>query len=183
MGKAKKHSPAKLIIGFIFKEEASFKKAEVFLKKRFGEVDFRSQPLPFEHTNYYENEFGSGLKRRFISFRKLIHPKELARIKLFTNKIEDKISKNGCRSSGFAARRVINIDPGYLELGKVILATTKDHKHRIYLDRGIYAEVTLFYENKSFRPWPWTYPDYKSDEYIKIFNCIRDIYIKQIKPY
>ncbi len=173
MGKARKHNPVKLIIGFIFKEETFFNKAKTVLKRRFGPIDFQSQALPFEGTNYYQKEFGSGLKRKFISFKKLIHPQCLVKTKLITNKIEGKMSKGGFR--------LINIDPGCLDLGKLILATTKDHKHRIYIDKGIYAEVTLFYENKSFRPWPWTYPDYRADEYIEIFNQIRDIYAEQVK--
>ena len=77
--------------------------------------------------------------------------------------------------------RIINIDPGYLDLSKLILASTKDYKHRIYLTKGIYAEVTLFYQDKTFCPWEWTYPDYKTGEYIEIFNRIRQIYAEQIK--
>lgn len=163
----------KLIIGFIFKEEAALNKAKSILQKRFGKIDFESQTLAFNHTTYYEKEFGKDLKRRFISFKKLISPSDLPEIKIYTNRVEKKLS------SGLS--RLINIDPGYLDLAKLILASTKDYKHRIYLERGIYAEVTLFYENKSYRPWEWTYPDYKSSEYIAIFNQIRDIYARQIK--
>jgi hypothetical protein len=172
MGKVRKHNLTKLIIGFIFREESAFDKAKSVLKKRFGTIDFESQTLPFKHTDYYEREFGGGLKRKFISFRKLILPQNLTKLKLFTNKLEHKLSRGKFR--------LINIDPGYLDLAKVILASTKDYKHRIYLNRGIYAEVTLFFQDKSFRPWDWTYPDYRTDEYSEIFNCIRDIYVKQI---
>jgi len=163
----------KLIIGFIFKEENAPDKARPILEKAFGKIDFESQNLAFNHTAYYEKEFGKDLNRRFISFKKLISPSDLPEIKIHTNRVEKKLSSGSSRS--------INIDPGYLDLAKLILASTKDYKHRIYLNRGIYAEVTLFYENKSYRPWEWTYPDYKSGEYIAIFNCIRDIYARQIK--
>jgi len=163
----------KLIIGFIFKEEAALNKAKSILQKRFGKIDFESQTLAFNHTTYYEKEFGKDLKRRFIAFKKLISPSDLPEIKIYTNKVEKKLSSG--------SSRLINIDPGYLDLAKLVLASTKDYKHRIYLGKGIYLEVTLFYENKSYRPWEWTYPDYKSAEYIAIFNQIRDIYARQIK--
>lgn len=147
--------------------------AKNILRKGFGKIDYESQALAFRHTDYYETEFGKNLKRKFISFQKLIQPQNLAKIKIATNIIEKKLSRNGLRS--------INIDPGYLNMAKLILASTKDYKHRIYLDKGIYVETTLFYQNKSFHFWEWTYPDYKSADYIRIFNQIREIYAKQIK--
>jgi len=169
----KKHRPVKLIIGFIFQNESGLDKAKGILKSRFGKIDFESQTLAFQHTNYYEAEFGKNLKRKFISFQNLIQPQNLPKIKIRTNIIEEKLSRGGLRS--------INIDPGYLDTAKLILASSKDYKHRIYLNEGIYAEITLFYQNKSFTPWEWTYPDYRSADYIAIFNHIRDIYAKQIK--
>jgi len=174
VGRIKKHQPVKLIIGFIFKEEDAFDKAKCLLKRRFGEIDYESQTLPFIHTDYYEKEFGKDLKRKFISFKKLIRPEDLASIKITTNIIEQKLSQRGLRS--------INIDPGYLDMAKLILASTKDYRHRIYLNQGIYAEITLFYENGGFCTWEWTYPDYRTTDYIAIFNRIRDIYmLEQIK--
>lgn len=163
----------KLIIGFIYKEDDIFNRAKAILEKQFGKIDFISPALPFRHTDYYEREFGRDLKRRFVSFKKLISPQNLFQIKIITNKFEKKLSDG--------AFRLINIDPGYLDLAKVILASTKDYKHRIYLNKGIYAEVTLFYQDKTFKPWQWTYPDYKTQEYIAIFNQIRQIYVEQIK--
>lgn len=173
MGQPKKHLPAKLIIGFIFKKEEILKKAEVILEKQFGKIDFASLSLPFNHTNYYGKELGKDLKRNFVSFKKLINPASLAKIKIATNKIERNLSKG--------AKRTINIDPGYLDLAKLILASTKDYKHRIYLNKGIFLEVTLFYQDKTFQAWDWTYSDYRTGEYIAIFNQIRTIYARQIK--
>lgn len=173
MGQIQRQLPVKLISGLIFKEESAFSKAKNFLSKRFGEIDFESNILFFRHTDYYEKEFGKGLKRCFISFKKLILSKDLFKVKITTNKIEKRLSKG--------RDRLINIDPGYLELSKLVLASTKNFKHRIYLDKGIYAEVTLFYQNKTFNPWDWTYPDYKTKEYIAIFNQIRQLYAEQIK--
>ena len=172
MGQIKKPKPAKLIVGFIFRDELTLCKAERLLERKFGKIDFESQVLAFGHTDYYEAEFGKDLLRKFISFKKLAPPQNLSKIKIATNLIERKLS---------SGTRRINIDPGYLDMAKLVLATTKDYKHRIYIGRGIYAEVTLRYENKAFKPWEWSYPDYKSDEYIAIFNRIRQIYGQQIK--
>jgi len=173
VGKIRKHQLVKLVIGFIFREESMLDEAENTLRKEFGKIDYEGQALAFRHTDYYETEFGKNLKRKFISFEKLIQPQNLPKIKIAANIIEKKLSRNGLRS--------INIDPGYLDMAKLILASTKDYKHRIYLDKGIYAETALFYQNKSFTSWEWTYPDYKSADYIAIFNQIREIYAKQIK--
>lgn len=165
--------PVKLFIGFIFAKEEVYLRTKYILEKKFGLSDFQSQPFDFTHTLYYEKEFGKNLKRRFLSFRKLTSPEKLADIKIITNKIEKSLS--------YLGNRQINIDPGILTLSKVILASTKDYKHRIYLFKGICAEVTLYYQNNSFQAWEWTYPDYKSFEYIQIFNTIRKIYSQQIK--
>jgi hypothetical protein len=173
MGSVKTHPPVKLIIGFIFKEEQIFNQAKIILKKQFGRIDFESQILPFCHTDYYEEELGKDLKRKFVSFEKLIPAQNLSKIKIISSRIEKKLTYKGLR--------LVNIDPGYLDLSKLVLASTKDYKHRIYLNKGIYAEVTLFYQGKNFNHWEWTYPDYKTPEYIAIFNRIRGIYAKQIK--
>lgn len=172
MAKIKRPQRVKLIIGFIFQQEEILENTKAILERRFGRIDFESELLSFTHTDYYETEFGKDLKRKFISFKRLISGHHLARIKIITHKIEERLSKD--------SRRLINIDPGYLDLGKLILATTKDYKHHIYLNQGIYAEVTLFYQDKTFKPWEWTYPDYKTPDYITIFNKIREIYVKQI---
>ena len=173
MGKIKACDPVKLIIGFIFNKQDCFIAAKNILEKKFGKIDFESQTLPFNLTDYYKKEFGNNLKRSFVSFSRLINPEDLPKIKIASNKIEERLSVE--------KKRRINIDPGYLELSKLVLATTKDYSHRIYLGGGIYGEVTLYYRNATFIAWEWTYPDYKTDTYIQIFNQIRGIYAKQIK--
>ena len=173
MGLIIKHPPVKLFMGFIFADESYVFKANQILIKRFGAIDLESETLDFVYTDYYKKEMGEGLKRRFISFKKLIPPDILPEIKIFTNRLENRLSTQ--------QRRNINIDPGYLDMAKVILASTKDYSHRIYIKRGIFAEVTLFYQNKEFQPWPWTYPDYKTKDYREIFNKIRQLYIQQIR--
>lgn len=172
MGQINSRAKVKLIVGFIFKDDASLELVLRLLTRRFGKIDFDSSDIAFIHTDYYRDEFGCGLKRRFVSFKRLILPEKLPQIKLITNSIEKKLSKAG--------KRCVNIDPGYLNSAKLVLATTKDFVHRLYLSRGIYAEVTLFYKDKTFNSWPWTYPDYRTTEYIGIFNKIRSLYLSQL---
>jgi hypothetical protein len=173
MGKIAPHRPVKLISGFIFKDIQAFDRAKLRLVKRFGKIDFESPIIPFNLTDYYQLEFGENLLRVFLSFNKLILPEQIAEIKNLTNNLERKLSSKG--------RRLVNIDPGYLDLAKLVLASTKDYVHRIYLDKGIYAETTLFYQGKSFQSWQWSYPDFRASEQINIFNKIREIYAEQIK--
>jgi hypothetical protein len=173
MGIIKRYPPVKLFMGFIFAQQNYFERVIKILIRKFGPLDFESQTIDFTYTDYYEKEMGKLLKRKFVSFKKLIDAERLAKIKVFTNKIENKFAIH--------SKRNINIDPGYLDMAKVVLASTKDYTHRIYLEKGIFAEVTLFYQNKQFTPWPWTYPDYKTKEYRDIFERIRQIYIQQIR--
>lgn len=176
MGAAKKHKPVKLVVGMISNDPELFFKTEKILEKSFGPVDFRTSLLDFAFTDYYEPEMGKNLKRQFISFRRLVNPESLPRIKLYSGKLELKFSVSRKTPS-----RRINIDPGYVTDAKFVLATTKDNQHRIYLDKGIFGEVTLRFSDKTFLPWEWTYRDYQTKEYIDIFNEIRKIYTHSLK--
>lgn len=172
MGSIRKALPVKLIAGFIYRDIEILKKAEAFLVRKFGAIDDKSSEFIFSHTRYYEKEMGSGLKRMFVSFEKLIKPDKPWLVKTFTNRIENKFCKKG--------HRTINIDPGYITLGKLVLLTTKDYTHRLYLGGGIYGEVTLFFKDDSYRFYDYTYPDYKTKEYIDFFNRARANYKPQI---
>jgi len=173
MGRIRKPLPVKLVVPMLSREERLFKLAEEALEEHFGPVDYRKGFFPFDHTDYYRREFGEGLLRNFIAFERLVDPGDLAAIKCLTNELEMQWSIEG--------RRQVNLDPGYVSLAKLILATTKNHAHRVYVGRGIYAEVTLCYREGDFRPWPWTYPDYASPEYIAVFREIRAIYLSQLR--
>jgi hypothetical protein len=173
MSKIKYPENVKLIVGMISAEEDLFTETQYILEQHFGETDFASKILLFNFTDYYTPEMGTGLKRKFISFANLIPPEEISRVKVFTNSIEQKLS--------IMNKRRINLDPGYVSLSKLVLATTKDHAHRIYLKDGIYAEVTLRFISGSFQPWEWTYPDYRTKDYIEIFNYIRKLLLDQRK--
>lgn len=172
MGSTLRILPSKLIIGLIFSEADQLAKTESLLEKKFGAIDYKSTLIPFTWTSYYQKELGGPLFRKFVSFKKLIHCGDLARIKAWTNELEKKLILN--------KKRTINIDPGYVSLSKLVLATTKNFTHRIYLDNGIFAEVTLYYKKDRFESGPWTYPDFKTPEYLLVFNAIRSIYHDQI---
>ena len=174
MGTAARPHQVKLIAGVITSSEDIFNYTEELLRKAFGPTDYRSPTIDFDFTDYYKKDMGPGLKRRFISFEKLIDPASLANIKLITNKLEAIIAKKIK-----IVKRPVNIDPGFVSEAKLVLASTKDYSHRIYLNKGIYAEITLYYKDNSFRGWSWTYPDYKTADYIRIFNEIRNIYMQR----
>ncbi|MFH1406803.1 MAG: DUF4416 family protein [Candidatus Omnitrophota bacterium] len=165
MGLITKPQKVKLILGMIAAKPKLFAEAADLMSKKFGKIDYESPVLKFDYTDYYNKEMGSGLKRKFIGFKKLINQDDLAAIKIYTNKLEKRFAAKG--------KRRINLDPGFISKAKLILATTKDRAHRIYLKDGIYAEVTLQYRGGSFKPGCWAYPDYRTKRYMRIFNEIR----------
>lgn len=168
MGIPGKPKKVLLFISTLFREKDYYYKALKVLETLFGEILFESSPKVWDYSKYYEPEMGSPLFKRLIFFRRLISEEDIATIKLTTNKIERELSYNG--------KRNINIDPGYISLAKLVLVTTKDYCHRIYLANGIYGEVTLIFKKNSFSPHEFTYRDYSEAEYIKIFNLSRAIY-------
>lgn len=173
MGSIHEPQPVKLIVSLLTGDPGWLAEAKARLVSLFGPIDWESRLLPFEHTEYYTAEFGPGLQRQIVSFDRLIAPGDLAAIKRQTNEVEQSLASGG--------KRRVNIDPGYVALGKIVLASTKDHGHRLYLGQGIYGEVTLTYQRGHFRPWPWTYPDYASEEYRALFEQIRDRYKAQLR--
>jgi hypothetical protein len=174
MGKPREPRPAKLFMSLITGEDDIFNQGMEELKKDFGEIDFVSEKLPFDFTDYYAQEMGENLFRHFITFKRLISRDSLPDIKLITNRLEEKVDAPG-------GNRRINIDPGYLCPAHVILATTKAYAHRPYLGKGIYADLTLIYRNQSFQPLDWTYPDYRQEGVIQLFNRLRKGYLEKIK--
>lgn len=158
-----------LFCGAIMKPGVDVAAVQERLEAEFGPVVSRSDIFPFDLTTYYEPEMGAGLLKAFFSFEKLIEQDAIVDIKLRTNEIEEEILKEDGGDNG----RPVNLDPGYVTYAKVTLATTKDNFHRVYLGKGIYVEVTLHYREKTFRPFDWTYPDFKKDEYIQYFNQLR----------
>ena len=165
--------PAKLVISLVMKDKEIISKILFLLEDCFGNIDIISNWFNFDYTDYYYKEMGSPLFRRVIVFKKLIAQKDLADIKEITNSFEKKREKD--------KKRNINIDPGYLLLSRFILATGKDYSHRIYLDKGIYADLTLIYKHGKYFPLEWTYPDYASNEMIQFLKKTRQKYSMDLK--
>lgn len=165
--------PVKLFCGFIYRQEKTYQKVKQLFLKKFKNIDFESEKIDFNHTRYYCPEMGEPLYRRFTSFRLLKNPDQLVKIKLYCLKVEKKYA--------LESRRTINIDPGYLNQSKLVLLTTKDFSHRVYLRKGIYAETTLFYHQNQFQDFFYTFPDYRSLTYKNLFREIRNLYLRQRK--
>lgn len=173
MGTANSPDKVKLVISLFSNRKEFFDKAITVLRKNLGEVDYESNFLPTNRTDYYTGEMGSDLIRKFYAFKRLIYRGKIADIKIYTNGLERKLAIDN--------KRRINIDPGYMSLGKFILATTKNQQQRIYLKKGIFAECALRYKEGGFVSWEWTYPDYAAKEYRETLNAIREVYRKQIR--
>jgi hypothetical protein len=164
--------PVKLICGVMYVPRTELDAVDEAMVSIFGSIDLRSEPFEFSFTDYYEKEMGSNLKKYFCSFEGLISPDTLSSIKNKTISIEGKFASDG--------KRTVNLDPGYIEESKLVLASTKNFSHRIYLGDKIWGEVTLRYENARFVTHPWTYPDYATPLSIDFFKTIREKYRKQI---
>jgi len=177
LGKIRTPSQVKLICGLIFSDTAILQQVLDRLEDKFGPVDVQSEVFPFTHTDYYRKEMGKGLGRKFVAFSRLIRQEQLPEVKLFTNGLEENLS---VEIEGQKRRRV-NIDPGYLEASKLVLVSTKNFSHRIYLRGGIYAEVALQYREKGFQPLPWTYPDYLTPQVLDFLRRVRMIYMGQVR--
>jgi len=173
MGTIKRPAPVKLMCSILTGAPDLIAEARLALSEQWGRLDFASELLPFDHTTYYAAEMGAGLLRQIVTFEKLVDPAYLPDIKIATNALETRWLAAG--------RRRVNLDPGYVSLAKLVLATTKDHGHRLYLRDGIYAEVTLRFRDGHFHPWEWTYPDYASPTYLALFDAIRAHYLQQLR--
>jgi len=177
LGCITKPKPVNLIIGVLTNIPDLLREIEKTLETSFGVIDLKSDILPFHFTEYYHDEMGKDIQRQFYSFEKLISPDEIATIKVQTNTIEEAVAA----SKKYTVKRPVNIDPGYLNESRLILASTKDFSHRIYMQHGIYAEVTLNYRRGGYESFPWTFPDYKSPEYQNFFLRVRELYVKKLK--
>ena len=170
----RKPKPAKLVIGLFLKQKQLLDELADDLCARFGAVDIISGWLPFDFTSYYAEELGAPLFRRLFSFEKLIQQDALAKIKLSTNQLEHKYSQNG--------KRRVNIDPGYMLHERFVLASGKNFSHRIYLNVGVYADLTLMYHKGCFQKLAWTYPDYADRSMLTVLERIRQKYILEVQP-
>lgn len=173
MGKIRQHPPVKFFSAVTYKPAFNLDPVINQLQEYLSSVDLISESYHFSSfTEYYNEEMGSDLKKIFLSFLKLTDAETLVSLKLFTNSLESEYSTKG--------NRTINIDPGYISQAKLVLATTKNYSHRIYLGQGIFGDLHQQFQNGRFTELPWTYPDYKSEANLAFFNKIRKRYLQQL---
>ena len=173
MGTLRPPLPVKLFVGMIAVDVPMLDLCSKQLVERFGPVDLKSAVLPWDHTDYYGREMGEGLRRVFLFFRQLIDPGELVQIKRSASLLEQEHARPGTDGS----HRRINLDPGYITEAKVVLATTKDFPHRVYIGQGVYAESTLHFSKqaRSFQAVEHTDPDFRSKTATELFNTAREL--------
>ena len=157
-----------------------FLAARAPLEALLGPIELESPLYPFEKTEYYTASMGPNLKRQFFTFRKRRDPAVLPDWKLATNRMEEEL-KVELAKAGVVSARPINLDPGYVTGAKLVLATTKDFAHRIYLRDGIYAEITMSFRVDSWEGHFFTFPDYKNGTYDKFFMKIRSHHLRKVK--
>jgi hypothetical protein len=145
--------------------------------RKFGPIALESPAFEFNETAYYEPSMGPGLRKQFWAFERLCDPEELAEWKTVSNAWEAEYAKQ----AGHTELRPLNLDPGYITAAKLVLASTKDHAHRIYLSRGIFAEITLFYRRRCWEAHEWTFPDYRREDYQAFFGRCREFLVRQLK--
>ncbi len=163
----------KYFVGALYSSNEILDEAIKTLEKQLSPIDFKSDSFPFKGTDYYDNEMGIPIFRQFYSFTNLISPGFLAEAKLITNETEMILAIGG--------HRKVNLDIGYMDYDKVVLASAKYGIHKIYLSNGIYADMALHYEKGQFTPYPWAFMDFRSPEYYPFIFKIRSIYKSQVK--
>lgn len=172
----KPFAAVKLICGMMASRESVFQSAADKLIRLYGVPDSESPMFSFDITDYYEKQMGKNLKRKFMSFERLIEPEKLSDIKRQTNRLEEAI-----REELQSSRRVVNLDPGYLTSSALIMATAKDFSHRIPLQNGIYAHLEFLFGKNDIRILDWTYPDFRSEGYRQYFLEVRRNYLGQLR--
>ncbi len=177
MWETKDPKPVKLIVAILAADKQCLQAATDSLTTELGTIDLISDVWPFTQTSYYNNEIGDNILRQFVSFEKLIDPGQLAKIKHQTNQLEQKLATQ----LALDLPRPVNLDPGVIEPSKLILATTKNYSHRIYIGEKMYAEVTLIFDKGLWKPFEYTYPDYRQQCYFNFFDKVRIRLVEQLK--
>lgn len=168
-GRPKEGPPVKYFAAIL--ESGTFDRFDVLtgrLEAIFGKIDYRGHAVPFDMTDYYEDEMGTDISRRIVSFAPLAPATDIVRLKLETAVLEEELSEGG--------NRKVNIDTGYIDFFKAVLASFKEGPQKIYLGEGVYADPVLTYQDGKWSVFPWTFPDFKKGLYIEDFNTLRKLY-------
>ncbi|MGY8769987.1 MAG: DUF4416 family protein [Pirellulales bacterium] len=174
MGIITKPKPALLIVAAFSKYPIALEFGCLAMQKLYGPLALKSESFDHSETSYYAEEMGTELGKEFWAFETLIDPAQLSDIKLASNDIENQL----CATGEYSEARPLNLDSGYITQSKLVLATTKDRNHRIYLKDGIFAEITLQWQSKQWKAWEWTYPDYQREDFQQFFTECRN-YLRQ----
>ncbi len=173
MSAIKPPSAVALFVAGLYASPFDDARAQELIRASFGEPLLPGAFFDFSFSDYYAEEMGTKLRKAFWVLDRLIDPAELPGWKLRAMAVEEKHARNG--------KRTINLDPGYLDAPKLVLATAKNFAHRIYLGRGVYADMQLYVKDGKFQTYPWTYPDYKFPAHLAFFEQARKLYLEKIK--
>jgi hypothetical protein len=174
MGSPTQPSPVLLIVAAISRHPEALEWSLARLESHSGPIALSSPAFDFTETDYYLATMGANLKKQFFACEQLIDPAKLVELKLQTNRWEEEFAAQ----SRFPETRPLNLDPGYITLAKLVLASTKDHSHRLYLGRGIYGEITLSFRGGRWQETQFTYPDYRRADFHEFFIACRE-YLKE----
>jgi hypothetical protein len=177
MWELKEPQPVKLLVGILAADETALVTARDLVAAGLGQIDLGSDVWPFDQSEYYRRQTGPNILRQFVSLAELVEPGELAAIKHRTNTMEQQLA----RSLALSVPRPVNLDPGIIEPSKLVLATTKNYAHRVYIGRKMYAEVTLVFDKGCWHPLPYTYPDYREHHYHEFFTTVRNRLVDQLR--
>jgi hypothetical protein len=169
--------PVKLIFGILAADDNALDSARHEIIEHFGQCDLVSNIWPFTQTQYYKEELGECVLRQFVSVEELIDPGALAKIKHTSNSIEMELAE----SLNSTLPRPVNLDPGIIEPSKLVLASTKNFSHRIYIGDKMYAELTLSFCRGKWQSFSYTFPDYKEDRYHSFLSMVREKLVEQIR--
>jgi hypothetical protein len=177
LGEITKHKPVFLIAAVTSRYESALAWTVEQTTAQWGRLALQSSVYDFTETDFYTESMGTELKKQFLVFDELIGPGELAPTKILSNQWEQQYTDQFEHPEA----RPLNIDPGYISEAKLVLATTKDRDHRIYLEKGIFAEVTLHFRAKQWTSSRWTYPDYQRADFQEFFTNCRNLLRERIR--
>jgi hypothetical protein len=177
MWELREPNPVKYVIGILASDDRSLRAAREAVASQLGPLDLVSDIWPFEKTAYYRDQTGPAILRQFAAIEQLADPGDLAEMKHRTNQIEQELAA----TLALPFPRPVNLDPGIIEPSKLVLATTKNYAHRVYIGRKMYAEVTLVFDRGAWCPLPYTYPDYRQETYLAFFSEVRVRLLQQRK--
>ena len=161
--------PVKLLVALLWAGVQSRDMALEQLELKWGTIDFSGADHPFDVTDYYEKEMGPSLRRRLVSFSRMIPPESLPQVKLACNRIEQRLARRG--------QRRVNLDAGYLDHSKVVLASMKFAGQKIHLGQGVYADLMSRYRKGRYRPLEWAFPDFRDGRYDRDLARIRELFM------